>query len=150
MKLRNLQTRRLKNTEEGFSLVELVIVLVIIGILAAIAVPIYANQQREAKLAVLKADISSTSTRLSQWQNNNGYETVATTAQFTSSIRVNSTADNVITLASSGTGENLQYCVLGSIAISGSTLNWNYNMRTKKLTEGVCVYASNPSPEVLS
>jgi type II secretion system protein G len=54
--------------QRGFTLIELMIVVAIIGILAAIAIPLYANVQGRARVAKAQADARTLVSAVSMYQ----------------------------------------------------------------------------------
>ena len=60
-------TIRAKQSESGFTLIELMIVMTIIGLLAAIAIPSYIQSVKKAKEAVLREDLHTMRTDIDQY-----------------------------------------------------------------------------------
>jgi general secretion pathway protein G len=73
MKINSILKNQTRNLRSGFTLVELLLVLVILGVLAAIVVPKFANRTDDAKKQAARTQIEAFTTALDIFEVDNGY-----------------------------------------------------------------------------
>ena len=114
-KLRERVGARLRGEESGFTLVELLVVMLILGLLAAIAIPSFFNQRDKAKDADAKAGVRTAQTAMETYATDHGGQytptpsvadlrTIEQTLNDVTLSAPTSTADSYTVTATSTTG----------------------------------------------
>lgn len=127
----NLKLRRVKcNKSFGFTIVELLVVIVVIGVLAAITVISYTGISQRARDATLKSDLANAAVQTQLDYTNNGIMSSVLPSAVKYSPGVG--------MSLSSTGDANTFCVNGQILSGGVTTYMYYDSSQGTAQTGAC------------
>lgn len=105
--------------EDGFTLIEILVVILIIGILASIAIPVFLNQRKTAVDAAVISDVKNASMAMQTYFTNNPDSADYDITEIRKLVK-KSSPEHTITLM----GNANEYCVTG-YAVNGKQFTGN-------------------------
>ncbi len=130
----------MKNTQKGFTLIELMIVVAIIGILAAIAIPAYQDYITRSKVTELVTAASACKSSVSEYAQTMGELPGSlsaagcnnNTSQYVSSLTMPSSGTITVTASAAvgGTASGQNYVLTPDFDAASGTVGWDCSAST--------------------
>ncbi|MDD5772834.1 MAG: HEAT repeat domain-containing protein [bacterium] len=115
--------KNLKSNSKGYTLIQLIVVIAILGILTAVTVPVYLNARGKAQDALAAATLEAMKTSLDMYAAHNGYypQNVYTVTEllialgrdFPNNVRFDGSAGSLIAVATNSMGSGYYIYAIG-------------------------------------
>ena len=124
----------MKKTQQGFTLIELMIVVAIVGILAAIALPAYQDYIGRAKVTEAVAQLDGAKTSVAEYVASQGACPATTSAsgvssptgaKYVTSVATDAACNIGALVQSVNTGINGKYIILVASKQADNSITWN-------------------------
>lgn len=131
-----------RQSDEGFTLVEVLVVIIIIGLLAAIAIPLYLDQQKKGHDAAVKTDLNAIAKEVAAYVSEEDAIPVITVSGSSLTIGADAKAalsPGVVFGGITGTGPE-DWCISATHPQGdrAKSPGFRYNATNKKVEEGTC------------
>jgi type IV pilus assembly protein PilA len=131
---------QMQKVQQGFTLIELMIVVAIIGILASIAIPAYSDYVAKSQFSAALAEISPGKTQMEvKFNEDNSWASTATT-----DVGLQSSTKNcsLIALAATAGGTGTIACTIkGNAAVDGKDITWTRSLDANGSATWACTSA---------